>query len=90
MRRMIMTNWKQIDGDTAVVRFSTENMAKMKAQPGDLVYLCDKRKWFGGLKSIHSVFGEPYEELGVVYITGEQIDHGLFVPGRILEAEKEM
>ena len=86
----VFVHWKQIDGDTAVVRFSTEDMAKMKAQPGDLVYLSDKRKWLGGLKSIHSVFGEPHDEPGVVYITGEQIGHGLFVPGRILEAEKEM
>ena len=86
----VLVHWKQIDGDTAVVRFSIENMAKMKAQPGDLVYLSDKRKWLGGLKSIHSVFGEPHDEPGVVYVTGEQIDHGLFVPGRILEAEKEM
>jgi SSS family solute:Na+ symporter len=86
----VFVHWKQIEGDTAVVRFSTENMAKMKAQPGDLVYLSDKRKWLGGLKSIHSVFGEPHDEPGVVYVTDEQIDHGLFVPGRILEAEKEM
>ena len=62
----------------------------MNAHPGDLVYLSDKRKWLGGLKSIHSVFGKPHDESGMVYLTSEQISHGLFVSGRILEAEKEM
>ena len=65
-------------------------MEGMNAQPGDLVYLSDKRKWLGGLKSIHSVFGKPHDEPGVVYLTSEQISHGLFVSRRILEAEKEM
>jgi len=86
----VFVHLKQVDGDDAVIRFSKENMAKMKAQPGDLVYLSDKRKWLGGLKSIHSVFGDPHNESSVVYLTGEQIDRGLFVPGKILEAEKEM
>lgn len=86
----VFVHLKKIDGDNTIVRFSKEDMAAMKANPGDLVYLSDKRKWLGGLKSIHSVIGEPHDESGVVFVTEDQIIHGLFVDGRILTAEKEM
>jgi len=60
------------------------------AEVGDLVYLSDKRKWLGGLKSIHSEYGEPHDEEGVVYINRDHLDHGLFDEGKSLIAEKEM
>ena len=65
-------------------------MGRMKAEVGDLVYLCDNRKWLGGLKSIHSVYGNPHDEDGVVIITNEQQQSGLFDKGRKLFGEKEM
>jgi SSS family solute:Na+ symporter len=65
-------------------------MEKMAADVGDLVYISDKRKWLGGLKSLHSRYGEPHDEDGIVYITKNHLQHGLFVEGKILEAEKEM
>ena len=43
-------------------------MLKM-AEVGGLVYLCDNRKWLGGLKSIHSGYGEPHNTDGVAMIT---------------------
>ena len=86
----VFVQLKQVDGDDSVVQFSTKDMAIMKAEIGDLVYISDKRKWMGGLKSIHAVFGQPHDEEGMVYITPDQIKHGLFVDGKMLEAEKEM
>ena len=86
----VFVHLKQVDGDDTVIHFSTKDMALMKAAVGDLVYISDKRKWMGGLKSIHSVFGAPHDEDGTVYITPDQIKHGLFVEGKILEAEKDM
>ena len=62
----------------------------MAANKGDLVYVSDSRKWLGGLKSIHSVYGEPHEEGGIVYISEEQLGHGQFVKDKSLIAEKEM
>ena len=62
----------------------------MTAEVGDLVYLSDKRKWLGGLRSIHSEYGEPHDEEGIVYINRDHLDHGLFDEGRSLIAEKEM
>jgi len=86
----VLVQLEAVGGDGNVVRFSNKDMEDMKAVPGDLVYISDKRKWMGGLKSIHAVFGPPHDEIGKVYITADQIKHGLFVPGKILEAEKEM
>ncbi len=83
-------HWKLIEGEERVMRFSENDMALMKANVGDLVYLCDKRNWMGGLKSVHSVFAEPHSEDGIVYMTADLAESGLFVEGRELKAEKEM
>ena len=83
-------HWKRDDIDTDVIRFSKNDMAVMKANPGDLVYIQDSRWWLGGLKSAHSTFGEPHDEDGVVYLNQSHLDHGQFVEGYNLKAEKEM
>jgi len=84
-------NWKiDPEGDDLHIRLAQADLERMSANPGDLVYLCDKRKWLGGLKSIHAVIGEPHSETGTVYISEEQKETGLFIKNRILEAEKEM
>ena len=72
------------------IYFSKNDMKRMSASPGDLVYLCDKRKWLGGLKSIHSVYGDPHNDDGKVYIDQDQSETGLFSDGYTLVAEKEM
>jgi len=76
--------------DDSKIYFSKKDMKRMSANPGDLVYLCDKRKWLGGLKSIHSVYGDPHNDDGIVYINQSQRETGLFSDGYILVAEKEM
>jgi SSS family solute:Na+ symporter len=86
----IHVKWVLRDDEEDLVHFSKNDMEKMAADTGDLVYISDKRKWLGGLKSIHSRYGEPHNEDGVVYINKEQLGHALFVEGRVLEAEKEM
>lgn len=86
----VKVNWKIKAGEEDTVNFSESDMEKMKAEPGDLVYISDARKYLGGLKSIHSVYGEPHNEKGIVYITEEHQMRGLFVQDKILIAEKEM
>ena len=78
------------DNNANTIQFSKNDMEIMKANPGDLVYLCDNRGWLGGLKSIHAVYGEPHERDGIVIITNEQQQSGLFDQGRKLFGEKEM
>ena len=82
--------FKVKDHDDSKIYFSKKDMKRMAAKPDDLVYLCDKRKWLGGLKSIHSVYGDPHNEDGIVYINQSQSETGLFSDGYILVAEKEM
>ena len=48
---------------------SKNDLLKLGAEVGDLVYLSDKRKWLGGLKSIHSTFGKYHNEDGVVSVS---------------------
>ncbi len=86
----VLVHWKLIEGDTATMSFSATDMSLMKANPGDLVYLSDKRGWLGGLKSVHASYAEAHEEDGVVYMTPDLVESGLFVKGRELRAEKEM
>ena len=86
----VVVDWEISDADDDSIRFSKNDMLKMKAEVGDLVYLCDNRKWLGGLKSIHSVYGEPHDTDGVVMITNNQQQSGLFDQNRKLFGEKEM
>lgn len=82
--------FKLKEGDEDTINLSKNDLAKMKAHEGDLVYLSDKRKYLGGLKSIHSRIGKPHDEDGVVYITEEHLKQGVFIEGKPLEAELEM
>ena len=86
----IEVKFKLMDHDFDKVLFSKKDLSRMAAEVGDLVYLSDKRKWLGGLKSIHSEYGEPHDDEGVVYINRDHQDHGLFDEGKSLIAEKEM
>lgn len=87
---VIQVNFKLVDSEEDILRFSEKDMHKMAAEPGDLVYISDSRKWLGGLKSCHSVYGQPHNEDGIVYITNLHLGKGLFVEGKPLSAEKEM
>ncbi len=88
--RKVKVNWRAKPGDDDIVYFSKNDMEKMAADVGDLVYITDARRWLGGLKSVHSVYGEPHDEDGIVYITEENILNGQFVEDKALSAEKEM
>ncbi|MCF6238937.1 MAG: sodium:solute symporter family protein, partial [Candidatus Marinimicrobia bacterium] len=88
--KTVLVHWKLTESDESFMRFSKREMSEMKAHPGDLVYISDKRAWLGGLKSAHSVYGEPHAEDGIVYLTPDLVEAGLLVKGRELRAEKEM
>ena len=86
----IKLQWTLKEGDKDTVGFSINDMEVMAADVGDLVYLADERKWLGGLKSIHSVYGDSHTEDGTVYITQAHVEMGMFDPERKLCAEKEL
>jgi SSS family solute:Na+ symporter len=86
----IKVNWKLKDGADDTIHFSKNDMERMSAELGDLVYISDVRKYLGGLKSVHTVYGKPHDEDGIVYISEEHLTQGQFVKGKMLTAEKEM
>lgn len=86
----VKVHWKLKDGKDNTIHFSKNDMKRMAAEVGDLVYISDARRYFGGLKSVHTIYGEPHDEEGIVYITSEHLAQGQFVKGKLLIAEKEM
>jgi SSS family solute:Na+ symporter len=50
------------------IRMSRAAMAHLAAEQGDLAYICDKRKWLGGLRSAHAYFDgvHGFEEAGLM------------------------
>ena len=86
----VTVSWKSIEGEGESIHFSKTEMEAMAAEVGDLVYVSDSRKWLGGLKSVHAVYGEPHDEDGIVHLNSTQVDHGQFADGKFLTAEKEM
>lgn len=86
----IKVNWRLKDEADDTVHFSKNDMNRMAAEVGDLVYISDFRWYFGGLKSVHTIYGEPHDEDGIVYISKEHLEQGQFVDGKPLSAEKEM
>jgi SSS family solute:Na+ symporter len=88
--KIVTINWKIKEGDDETVNFSTSEMEEMNANVGDLVYITDARKWMGGLKSVHAVYGEAHDESGIVYITEEHTKQSQFVKDKPVTAEKEM
>lgn len=87
---LIKVEWRLKEGDDDIANFSKNDMEKMKANVGDLIYLCDARKILGGLKSVHTVYGEPHDDDGIVLINNEHLLSGVFIEGKTLTAEKEM
>jgi len=72
----------------AIVRLSSDEMERLKARPGDLLYIADARWWLGGLRSTHCRAGDPHERPGVVLIHGDTYNDASFVAGRPVRVEK--
>ena len=88
--KTVHVKWVVKDHDSDEVFFSINDMDVMGADEGEMVYLSDERKWLGGLKSIHSYYGKPHREDGVVYISESQSEAGRFDSERHLIADKEL
>lgn len=87
---IVKVHWKLKNDNEDYINISHKEMKKMKAEVGDLVYLCDARKYLGGLKSVHTKLGNPHNEESIVYIGNEHKLSALFQEGKILYVEKEM
>jgi SSS family solute:Na+ symporter len=72
----------------AIVRLCAAQMDRLKARPGDLLYVADARRWLGGLRSLHCRAGQPHERGPVVLMAAAAFNSGSFVPGRAVRVEK--
>jgi SSS family solute:Na+ symporter len=86
----VFVKWRMRDDEIDVINLSREDMKIMAAEVGDIAYLCDARKYLGGLKSVHTRVGEPHDDKGLVFISKEHRLSALFQEDKMLYAEKEM
>jgi len=63
-------------------------MNRMKAAPGDLLYIADARRWLGGLRSLHVKAGKAHDQGNVVLIAEDAFSAGSFLSNRRVRLEK--
>lgn len=71
------------------VQLDTETLHHMAAEDGDLVYVCDRRKWLGGLRSAHAKIDGTHGLGETVILATDVADNGHFLPGQMVTIEKE-
>lgn len=71
------------------VQVDQETLHHLAAGDGDLVYVSDRRKWLGGLRSTHAKI-DGIHGLGETVILAQDVaDNGHFLPGKLVTIEKE-
>lgn len=68
-------------------RVSGEHLVTLAADPGDLLYVCDRRWWLGGLRSVHTKAGDPVDGK-VLRLSPEDMERGHFTDGDVVYVEK--
>ncbi len=72
------------------VRLSSAWLARLEAEPGDLVYVTDARWWLGGFRSLHSRLGPVADEGDGLWASAWVIEHGHLLSDRHVRIEKIM
>ncbi|MEW5946761.1 MAG: sodium/solute symporter [bacterium] len=65
-------------------------MDAMNAAGGDIIYVCDPRWWYGGLKSLHALAAAPGADVpeGTVCLSPRAMEHAGFSPGQTVTLQK--
>ncbi len=74
--------------DYPVVSLSRAQMLELAAEPGDLLYVCDRRRYLGGLRSIHAAAGAPCDGDDGVRMDRDTLDRAHLFPDRPVRVEK--
>ena len=97
MGEKVLLMLKEAEVSDALIH--AEDLAKMEAEIGDLIYVADKRIWLGGLKSVHTKVSSITEEIeaskvkaekGVIFLSLETIKNGVLNAGELVRVEKIM
>jgi len=78
------------EDEADLVTLHPDDLARLKARPGDMVYAADRRWWFGGLRSAHLRVGEPGGQPGTVAIDRSKLVVGELGPQTQVRLEKIM
>ena len=76
-----------LSGEEAA-RVPAELLPTLAANEGDLAYVCDRRWWFGGLRSVHTRIGAPTDQPGVVLVSPEAAATAHFADGDQVYVQK--
>ena len=71
--------------DRPPVRLSTALARQIQAEIGDLVYITDRRWWFGGLHSVHATVAEIFEDDAPIVEMGQDPHEVVVTKGRDAE-----
>lgn len=75
-------------GDEEKIRLGKNAMERLKARPGDLLYIADSRAYLGGLRSLHVYAGEPHGEGDMAILSEKRREEGSLIQGRKIRVEK--
>jgi len=79
----------EIDGaDIVPVLLTSADAEQMKAQGGDLIYVCDRRWWLGGLRSTHARMRIDNSHPGAVVVPSNFIEAARLKVGEEVKVEK--
>ncbi len=91
--RLLLRAGPQVDLDLdtrPVVAMCAADAQRMKAREGDLVYVCDRRWWFGGLRSVHATLAVDEGASGGISVPANAIEQAGIQAGEDVVIEKIM
>ena len=75
-----------LSGDELAI-VPVDALETMAADAGDIIYVCEPRWWFGGLRSVHLKVGEKSLD-GMIHISPEAFERAHFNDGQEVTVEK--
>ena len=69
------------------VSLHPDDLKRLAAAPGDLIYMADERWWFGGLRAAHARVGDDEGEKGIVTVPASYIDDNSLIAERPVRVE---
>jgi len=78
----------ETDGET--VALHPDDLERLQAEPGDLLYIADARFYLGGLRSLHVKAGPPSDRRGVARLPRRLVEEGNLKPEKGVRVEKVM
>jgi len=73
---------------TPYVVVPPEEAARLKANPGDMVYIADRRWWLGGLRSLHALLEVAEGAPGEIQIPTDHVEYAKLRTGEEVVIEK--